>query len=434
MPVEPADSSNREFRDFTPRPPRSGSVSTAGRGELAGASPSPPSLPAPESPPRVLHLIKGLGRGGAESLLVELLRLPDRRCDHSVGYFLAWKDDLAAEIEASGAVVRCFPCDTTLGMATRIPALTSWLRREEIELLHCHLPTTGVLGRLVGRWVGLPVVYTEHNLLERYRRLTRWANLGTWGLQDAVVAVSEGVAASIRRHRRRDDVAAGRNGLGGVPLRVIHNGIDPARVACPQEEGRRLRVRLGIPHHAPVVGTVAVLRAQKRLDLWIEAAGQVLGRRPDAHFLIVGDGPLRPVVARQARSVLGARAHLVGLQPDVGPYLAAMDVYLLSSQFEGLPLTLLEAMAARRPVVATAVGGIPEVLTDESMGIVVPPLEPRALAASVLDLLADEPRRRSMVEAAHRRVVAGFSLAQMLRRLEDLYLHVLRARDAAHAS
>lgn len=369
----------------------------------------------------VLHLIKGLGLGGAENLLLETARHASGEVRPSFGYFLPWKDALVAPLREAGAEVTCFPARGAAGILARVPAVARHLRRQRVDLVHCHLPLAGVAGRLAGRLAGVPVVYTEHNLMPRYHPLTRAANLATWRLQAQVVAVSDEVAASIGEHVG----AAGAD----VPVEVVRNGVPVDRLRHDPAAAAAVRRRLGIPAAAPLVGQVAVFRRQKRLDLWLAAARRIHRQVPAAHFLLVGDGPLGgEVAAWAAAGGIAPAVHLVGLQPDVVPYLSALDVLMISSDFEGLPLVLLEAMALERPVVATAVGGVREAVADGETGLLVPPGDPAALATATVRLLADAGRRRAMGAAGRRRVEAELSSRRMLRRLEGLYARVLGSR------
>jgi glycosyltransferase involved in cell wall biosynthesis len=369
----------------------------------------------------VLHLIKSLGLGGAENLLLEAARHPSPRgVRYGFGYFLPWKDALVEPLREAGAEVACFPARTAAGILARVPAVARHLRARRVDLLHCHLPLSGVAGRLAGRLAGVPVVYTEHNLLERYHPLTRAANLATWRLQRQVVAVSAEVAASI----------AGRAG-GSVPVQVVANGVPVDRLRRDPEAAAALRRELGIPAEAPVVGQVAVFRRQKRLDLWLEAAREIHRQVPESRFLLVGDGPLREdVEAWAAASGLGDALHLAGLQSEIVPYLSAIDLLMISSDFEGLPLVLLEAMALERPVVSTAVGGIAEAVADGETGVLVAPGEAAALARAAVDLLRQPQRRQAMGEAARQRVERSFGTRRMLAELEQLYGRVLGGAGA----
>ena len=371
-------------------------------------------MTAERAAPKVCQLIKGLGRGGAEGLLPQVIRSGADGCEHAVGYFLPWKDALAGELAATGTPVRCFEARSPAGMLLRVPAVARWLRGEGADLLHCHLPLAGVVGRLAGGLARVPVVYTEHNLQERYHPWTRRANLATWRLQAAVVAVSGDVAASIRRHADPR-----------VPVRVVLNGIEPPPPPDPAAVARA-RAACGAADGAPVVGTVAVLRPQKRLDLWLEAAGAILAEVPEARFVVVGDGPLRgELEAKAAAGRTAGRVVFAGLQEDVVPWLAAMDLYLMSSEFEGLPLALLEAMSAGLPVVATRVGGIGEVVEDGTSGRLVGFGDPEALARAAVELLGDRERRQRVAERGRRRVAERFGVARMARELGEVYREVL---------
>lgn len=363
---------------------------------------------------KVAHLIKGLGRGGAESLLPQTLARRGDGFDYTVGYLLPWKDALVGEVEAAGASVRCLGGRSNLGLLARVPAVARWLREERADVVHAHLPLAGVVARLAGRAAAVPVVYTEHNLQKRYHLATRWANRLTWRLQRRVVAVSGEVAESIRHH------------LGTrVPVTVVRNGIDTEGPAPTPAEVAALRARWGIAADAPVVGTVAVLRRQKRLDLWLAAARRLRAERPACRFLIVGDGPLRGELEAEAQRLGIAEAVVfAGLQSPVASYVAACDVMMISSEFEGLPLALLEAMAAERAVVATRVGGIPEVVEDGTSGVLVPFGDPDALAAAAGALLVDPERRALLGAAARQRVGAEFGVARMARELESIYRQV----------
>lgn len=380
------------------------------------------SEPEGRSPLRVCHLIKGLGRGGAERLLPQLARARGEGLELSVGYFLPHKDALVGELEAAGCAVDCFGARSPAGILARVPAVARWLAASGADLVHAHLPLAGVAARLAGRRAGVPVIYTEHNLQERYHPLTRRANLATWRLQRAVVAVSDEVAASIARHAP-----------AGVPVTVVRNGIEvgPVDEGADAAAGRAVREAHGIAPEAPVVGTVAVFRRQKRLDLWLAAARRIADREPAARFVLVGDGPLRSGIEElAARLGLTGRTVFAGLQEEVGPYLAALDVYLSTSEFEGLPLALLEAMAAGRAVAVTAVGGVAEAVVDGESGVVRPFDEVDALADDAAALLAEPVRRTELGAAARRRVAERFGIRRMAAELEALYHRVAGAGAA----
>lgn len=368
-------------------------------------------------PIRVFHLIKSLGRGGAEMLLTDGPATSDpARFRYGFGYFLAHKNALVADLERIGEVV-CFPAKGGAGMLSQVWALAHHLRIWNADLLHCHLPLAGVIGRLAGALARVPVVYTEHNVIERYHPATRLAANATWRLQRQVIAVSAEVKDSIaRRFGER------------VPVRVIRNGISLQRFSRATAGGAKLRAELGIASDAMVIGSVAVFRKQKRLDLWLATAQLVLRQHPEVRFLLVGDGPLRDEVRQQVQMLgLTGKVLLPGLQADVRPYLGAMDAYLMSSDFEGVPIALLEAMAMEVPPVTTMAGGIPEVIEANVSGFLEPCGDVGALAAALETLIAVGPRGRAAYGArARERVTVEFSTARMMGEIEEVYRSAIR--------
>jgi glycosyltransferase involved in cell wall biosynthesis len=311
--------------------------------------------------------------------------------------------------------VTCFAATNNAAILLSARRVATHLKAWRADLVHCHMPMAGVVGRIAGELSGVPVVYTEHNKMERFHPVTRWMNLATWRLQEQVIAVSGDVADSIRSHASSK-----------VPVKVVLNGIDVERFRRDAADGSAVRFDHRIPIGAPVVGTVAVFRAQKCLHDWLEAARRLRERIPDIHFLLVGDGPLGvELVARAARLGVTDVVHFVGLQADVRPYLAAMDVYLMSSIFEGLPVALLEAMSMECAVVSTAVGGVPEVVRDGENGFLVPPQDPELLARVTGDALGSASTLRRCGAEARRTVEDRFSMRRMSAELEATYRDVL---------
>ncbi len=365
---------------------------------------------------RVFHLIKSLGRGGAEVLLAEGLTVADReRFAYGYGYFLPWKDTIVPALEAQEADVVCFEAPDNARILLAARRVAKHLRRWDADVVHAHLPVAGVVARIAGKMAGVPVIYTEHSLMEQYHPLTRRLNLATWGWQAQVVAVSADVEESIRRH-------AGDR----VPVQIVLNGVNVRSYDPSWHDGSEVRAQRGILPDAPLVGTIAVFRTPKQLPQWLRVARRVADAVPEAHFLLVGDGPLRAEVEAAVRDLaLGEVVHLTGLQEETRPYFAAMDAYLMTSQFEGLPIALLEAMAMTVPPVVTAVGGIPELVTTGANGFARPYGDVEALADDLIRLLRDESHRRSLGRAARQTVVDGFSMERMQGELEAIYEHVI---------
>jgi glycosyltransferase involved in cell wall biosynthesis len=368
-------------------------------------------------PVGVLMLTKGLGRGGSERLLADTVaHLDPARYRVEVAYLLPWKDALADEVAASGAGVVC--------LDARRPASLAWLRRlrrlvrdRDIRLVHTHMPAPAAAARVVLPGRSPAFVHTEHNLWGRYRAPTRWANRLTWRRNAAAVAVSGAVAASVRARRPRPEVVV--HGLDGASRPPA-----PRAAAC---------AALGLAPAGPVVGTVGNLTAKKDHATLVEALARLVGEWPDARLVVVGAGPLEADLrARAARAGLADRVVLAGSRGDVAEVLGAFDVFVLSSRAEGLPIALLEAMAAERPCVATSVGGIPEVVTDGVDGLLVPPGDADALATAVSKLLADPDRRADLGARAAVRA-RDFDIAAAVRRLEAIYDRALAGTSGTAA-
>lgn len=352
-------------------------------------------------------------------LLPETLRFADReRFTYGYGYFLPWKDAMVGSLEAQGVEVTCFPARNNAAVLASVRKVAAHLKRWEADLLHCHMPLAGAVGRLAGKLAGVPVVYTEHNKMERFHPLTRWLNLATWTLQERVIAVSADVASSIQAFANPK-----------TPVDVVLNGVNVDHFTRSSADPAAVRERWQIPPDAPVVGTVAVFRLQKALPDWLEAARRIRERHPDVHFLLVGDGPQRAELLDLVPSLgLQGAVHFAGLQEEVRPYLAAMDVYMMSSIFEGLPVALLEAMSMECAVVCTAVGGIPEVVRHGHNGFLVERGQPEALARITAELLASPERLQRCGMAARRTIQEGFSMQRMTRELEATYLDIIAQR------
>jgi L-malate glycosyltransferase len=361
---------------------------------------------------KVLQIIKSLGRGGAEKLLTETLSLHDQeKFEFHYIYFLPWKDQLVAELKANGGRVTCLPANNNIQLVMQVGRVVKYIRENKIDLIHAHLPWAGIVSRRAGRNANIPVIYTEHNKQERYHFATRWMNLLTMNWLSGIVAVSDDVADSIRKHKPKLS----------APLHVILNGVDTMKFNSPDVQCD-IRQQLNIDPAAIVVGTIAVFRFQKRLEVWLKCAADFHKKFPQARFIIVGDGPLKSQILKHTSDLgLDDVVYFAGLQTEVRPWLKAMDVYFMSSVFEGLPIALLEAMAMQLPVVTTNAGGIKQVIREGVEGLMCDVQNTEQLTP-LLEKMAGDARLRAECGARARdRVISAFSLKTMVRSLEDLY-------------
>jgi len=372
-------------------------------------------------PIRVMHVINALGRGGAEVLLVEGLRVADRGSfAFEYGQLLRAPATVAAALTDQGAKVSTFGASGHMSALIRAIPLARYLRRREIDLVHAHLPLAGIVARLAGRIAKVPVVYTEHCPFDSYHEVIQSLSRWTWGLQRRVFAISTDVAESLPSNASRHP----------VPVRILMNGVNVKDFRPSEVPPASHRESLGFTADTPMVGTVAVLRGgpQKRLDHWLHAAKEVRSRRPGVQFLIVGDGPERGELERLSGE-LGIRdaVHFVGQQSDVRPFLHAMDIFLMSSAYEGFGIAPVEAMACGVPVVSTDVTGIRNVIQHGHSGLLVPfdDYVVEGLARSVGEVLEQPALHEYLATGGRNRAVEAFSINRMQRQLEEEYRAVL---------
>jgi glycosyltransferase involved in cell wall biosynthesis len=214
-------------------------------------------------------------------------------------------------------------------------------------------------------------------------------------------------------------------GDGVPPARAVtvHEGTDIERV--DRAEPAQLHGEFWLPHHAPIIGNVAALVPHKGQRHLIEAAKVVLPQAPDARFIIAGEGELRPALERQIKEDhLEKHVFLAGFRPDVLSLHKAFDIFAMSSITEGLGTSLIDAMAAGKPIVATRAGGIPEVVVDGETGFLVPPRDHEAMADAIVRLLKDEILRRQMGDAGRARARALFSAERMVQNTLQVYQRV----------
>ena len=369
---------------------------------------------------KILILIKGLGLGGAERLIVDSLPYLNReQFDYEFAYMLPWKDFLVPTITKADFPVHCLNMQKTWHFPSMLRRLQKLIRGRNFDLIHADLPVTGILARLMGRRFGIPVIYTEHNLQERYHPLTRRANALTFGWNDCVLAVSEEVTASINR-----------SGLGRkTKVKTLLNGVPVEQVRAEAGNVNGLREEFGIPRNNLIVGTVAVFRRQKRLQDWLEVASRVTKQQKNVTFLLVGHGPEEAMLRSRIRELrIEDRVVMPGFRPDGRRVMALMDVFLMTSEFEGLPMALLEAMALAKPVVATAVGGIPEVVKNGDKGFLSNVGAVDELAGCTTKLLHDHQLRQRMGERGAAKVEEKFHIKYRVKFIENLYLEVLAKR------
>lgn len=380
------------------------------------SGPNPYSLSAIRGA-RIAQLIECDGPGGAERV-VALLSSGLREAGCEVVAFLpaAGEGWLGAELAAAAIDVEYLHLDRPMSWALA-QQLTAALHRRRIDIAHSHEFTMACLGTLAARRSGIPHLFTMHGGRYHATRLSRRLALRAAAALGCPVAVSSTVADALRH-----DVWLRR------PVHVIPNGV---RWTPPTAS--TLRVELGLAAEDRLVLAIGNLYPVKGHVVLLDALAQLATTHPQLHVAIAGRGELRPVLAAQARrSGLATRVHLLGLRSDVPNLLAAADVVVHPSFSEGLPLALLEAMFAGKPIVASATGDIPAALDNGKAGLLVPPGSAAGIAAAIATLLGSPVDAAVLGAAARDRAARVYGVATMLERYASLY-HELLSGDSRTA-
>ena len=363
-----------------------------------------------------MQLVLSLSPGGTERLVIEICRRLRSSVDSTV-CCLDNAGEWAPQLTSAGVPV--FALERRPGfrpsLAIRVARL---IERHEIDVVHCHHYSPFVYGALATVLTGLTglkrrvrLVFTEHGRLSNAppSAKRRWVNPLLAMVPGQVCAVS----ADLKRHMVAEGFPPGR-------IQVLYNGIDPGEL--PGEDERLgARASLGIPRDAYVVGAAGRLDPVKNLPALVDAHAAVAQHRPGARLVIIGSGPMQAELESQARARgIADAVHFTGYRADVRALMGACDVYVNCSTYEGVSLTILEAMAAGLPVVATRAGGNPEVVVDGETGVLVPIGSP-ALTEELIALASNPLRRRALGGAGRQRVVRHFSIDRMVEEYSHAY-------------
>ena len=364
---------------------------------------------------RVAHILSSFGIGGQERVAFDLAVSQLRAGCRVAALSLAPPPDgpLAAEFAAAGIEVDRVARPRPGVDLMLIVRLARWLRRNRVELVHTHNRMALIYGAPAARLARAAVVHTKHGNNPKGGTRLIAGNLAARCV-DAFVAVSPETAAFARKRSEVDERR----------LLVIPNGIALDRFHPAAEARDRVRRELAIDPAAWVVGSVGRIAVEKNQALLVRAMAPLLG--PLVRLVIAGDGPLLPAVT-QLVADLGVTAfvHLLGARRDVPDVLNALDTFVLSSDTEGLPLVVLEAMATGLPVLSTRVGGVPTVIDEGETGFLVPIGDEAALRDRVAQLRRDPTASRGCGDRARAAAIARFSAARMQRDYLDLYSRVL---------
>ena len=333
---------------------------------------------------------------------------------------------LVDEFRDIGVKVEHFDTKSKLNLG-EVWYLYNLIRTNKVDIVQTHGLRVDFFGYLAAKLAGVPHVITRHVALSHHLigglRKGLYMTFDNKALRSAarIITVTEVVA---------DDLVSNQ-GVDRSKIVTIYNGVDLEKFSeVNRQKKTEIRAGLGIDGRKDVVGMVAQLTDWKGIPYFLKAIPLILGRHPNTIFLIVGDGTERRNLETLAQA-LGIASNVIfaGYRRDIPEMISIMDVSVLSSLREGLPNVLIEAMAMRKPVVATNVGGVPELVVDSKTGFLIPPRDPNALARAIIELLASREKRTRFGEAGRRYAEQKFSLAQMVKSYEDLYTQVAAERS-----
>lgn len=367
----------------------------------------------------ILHAIETDGPGGAEQMLMRLALEYQRRGTRQLACLL--KDGwLADRLRDAGIEVHVEPLRRARDLGW-VPRMLRFVRRRQVSAIHSHEFTSSVYMAAVARAAVVPMVATFHGRGFFGGSAVRRAAVRGVSRFASVTAVSNDVR----------DFLVGEVGVRSDRVTVVRNGVDTDHFSGDVPRGRAFREAHGIGPDDLCVGALGSYYPVKGHRFLVEAMAAVVRVHPAARLLIAGQGELEQALRDQAAGLGLARAvSIIGYQEDPRALLSALDLYVMPSLSEGLPLALLEAASSGCPIVASRVGGIPEVVVDGHSGRLVPPGDPASLSAAITELLGDAPARRSFAANATALVRAHWSL----RSAASAYLRLLGLPQCADAS
>jgi glycosyltransferase involved in cell wall biosynthesis len=370
---------------------------------------------------KILQLIGGGEIGGAEHHVLTLLQGID--CKRFILLSGCLIDGPFAQLtEELKIPTHRFPMKYALDLSP-LPALIKKAKQEQVSLIHTHGSRANLLGRLAGRSLKVPVITTVHSSLRQDYLSPKAALLAltldrlTLPFTSGLITVSEALANEVALR-------------GGRNIRTIYNGISTLphfdEADYREDLRKNFRKTWGIPSDALVLGSIARLHPTKGLTYLIQAGKILKNRFPKLHLLLIGDGPLRLDLETQLKEA-ELPFTLTGFLPDAYQALPALDLFVLPSVSEGMGIVLLEAMQASLPIIATQVGGIPEVIRDRKDGLLVRPMDSEALANTIRELLEKPMLAKSLAESGSKHWLE-FSVQEMIRKTQDFYEEILRKK------
>ena len=359
----------------------------------------------------VIHLVEELTIGGLEKILTSIVLNLDKKKYNVSVWCLREGGFFANKLAKEGIDFKILHISTSRNPLS-IYKLYKLLKSRKFDIIHTHAYSAGTIGRMSAFLAGVPVIISHnHSVYDYYNRRYHFVEWFLSLITDRVVCVSDIVNRFANETQR----------INARKLITIHNGID-SEYTVLEKRTSVLRKELGIPVDHSVICTIAHMEEHKGIKYLLESASLLLQSRNDVSFLVVGEGRLKEKLKILCADLkIEENVVFAGERGDIPEILSLTDIFVLPSLREGLPLTILEAMACGKPVIATNVGGIPEVVKDGVSGILISPKDPESLHSAMNELLGDREKMKKMGHNGKRVCSESFDSKTMIRKIEDLY-------------
>ncbi len=368
-----------------------------------------------KKPTRILYIHHTFRNQSGSFLLWNIAKRIDKKKYQVFAACLREGGPYEDKLRRIGVKVKNFDLKTLVDIRI-IPRLVRYIKQNNIDIVETAVFPADVYGRISARLANVPIIISTMHRVEDHKqeaiyRVLFFADTLTMALTTRIIAVSKAVKNYlISWHRVKSD-----------KIRVIYNGIDAHKydVNFDIKEYKRM---LNLQHDIPTVAFIGRLVKLKGVNYFLEAAASILRNGKRVQFVVVGDGPLKERLIKQAANLsISQHVHFIGFRKDIPQILSVIDILVVPSLFEGLPLTILEAMHAGKTIIATRVGGIPEAIKDGETGILVSPRDYHALTKGLLELLNDPEKRKEMGKKGKQRALQHFNVERMVKEYSNIY-------------
>lgn len=372
---------------------------------------------------KIIYIITSTGIGGAEKIFYQTVTGMDYDKYHVTTCSLKEKGEIAGGLEKRGIAIHCLNMANNEGFAGWLSTMVTlvrllfFLKKMQPTIVHSFLFRANILARIAGYLTGIPIIISSIRVMGGEKRYFHFLERITSFMVDHYIAVSESVKNYVMQKSKISD----------KNISVIYNGIDIGNHNYLNV--KNVQMPFGVEDGDDILVTVGRLHKQKGHAYLLHAISKIVKEVPKIKLLIIGEGEEEKILKDLAKSLdLTDKIIFVGLRRDVKKLLSLARLFILPSLWEGMPNVLLEAMAAGKAVIATEVGGVPEVVVHGETGILVPPEDPNALARSIKCLLQDELKVNKMGETGRLQVEKHFTIAKMLEQTEILYQKLLKEK------